>query len=113
VYQEVDERFEELVQERGLAHTLQKWSKDTHLDRMRESAHFRFTRELFLHHIEQGDATRFMEMILTNAYSHQFKLKTITEQEIAFDRLTHGAFQYIGSELIPWYFSYRIRIGIR
>jgi ubiquinone/menaquinone biosynthesis C-methylase UbiE len=113
VYQEVDERFEALVQERGLAHTLQKWSKDTHLDRMRESAHFRFTRELFLHHIEQGDAARFLEMILTNAYSHQFKLKTTTEQEIGFDSLTRAAFRYIGSEPIPWYFSYRVRIGMK
>lgn len=113
VYQEVDERFEELVKARGLAHTLPKWSKDTHLDRMRESAHFRFTREVFLHHIEQGDAARFLEMTLTNAYSHQFKLKTITEQEIGFDRLAHAAFQYIGSEPIPWYFSYRVRIGMK
>ena len=52
-------------------------------------------------------------MILTNAYSHQFKLKTITEQEIDFDRLTHAAFQALGSTPIPWYFSYRVRIGIK
>jgi ubiquinone/menaquinone biosynthesis C-methylase UbiE len=113
VYQEVDQRFEELVQERELAQNLQRWSKDMHLDRMRDSAHFRFTRQLFLHHTEQGDAARFIEMILTNAYSHQFKLKTITEQEIDFDRLTHAALQHIGSEPIPWYFSYRVRIGVK
>jgi hypothetical protein len=77
------------------------------------STYFRFTREVLLHHIEQGDAARFMEMILTNAYSHQFKLKTITEQEIGFDRLRQAALQRIGSELIPWYFSYRVRIGIK
>ena len=113
VYQEVDKRFDELLQERGLAHYLQRWSKETHLDRMRDSTYFRFTREVLLHHIEQGDAARFMEMILTNAYGHQFKLKTITEQEIGFDRLRHAALQQIGSELIPWYFSYRVRIGIK
>ena len=113
VYQEVDKRFADLMQERGLVQNLQKWPKDTHLDRMRSSGHFRFTRELFLHHIEQGDATRFIEMILTNAYSHQFKLKTITEQEIDFDRLKEAALQHIGSESIPWYFSYKVRIGIK
>src|SRR5437016_6417973 len=48
VYQEVDERFDALLQERGLAQNLQKWSKDTHLDRMRDSTHFRFTREVLL-----------------------------------------------------------------
>jgi len=89
------------------------WSKDRHLDRMRESAHFRFTREVLLHHIEQGDAARFLELILTNSRSHQFKLKTITEQEIGFDRLSSAAFQSLGSEPIPWYVSYRVRIGIK
>ena len=113
VYQEVDERFEKLVQERGLAQNLQRWSKDRHLACMRDSAHFRFTREVLLHHIEQGDAARFMELVLTNAYSHQFKLQTITAQEIDFDRLNRTALQYIGSEPIPWYVSYRVRIGVK
>lgn len=80
---------------------------------MRDSGHFRFTRELFLHHIERGDATRFLQMVLTNAYSRQFKLKTITEQEVDWDRLTHAAFHSVGSKPIPWYFSYRVRIGVK
>ncbi|MDQ6661038.1 MAG: class I SAM-dependent methyltransferase, partial [Chloroflexota bacterium] len=63
MYQEVDERFDELLQERGLAQNLKMWSKDRHLDLMRESAHFRFTHEVLLHHIEQGDAARFLEMM--------------------------------------------------
>ncbi len=58
--QEVGSCFVELVRERGLAHSLKLWSKDRHLDRMRESAHFRFTREVLLHHIEQGDTARFL-----------------------------------------------------
>ena len=99
--------------ERGLAEILQRWSKETHLDRMRESGHFRFTREVLLHHIESGDSARFIEMTLTNGYSHQFQLKTITEQEIRFDRLRSAALHALGSEPIPWYFSYRVRIGIK
>ena len=90
-----------------------EWPKQTHLDRMRDSGHFRFTREVLLHAIEQGDAARFLELILSNARSHQFKLKTIAEQEIGFDRLTRASFQALGSEPIPWYFSYRVRIGIK
>lgn len=113
VFQEVNERFDVLEQERGLVHNLQRWPKDKHLDHMRASGHFRFTREFLLHHIEQGDATRFIDMVMTNAYGHQFKLNTISEQEIDFERLRHSALQYIGSKLIPWYFSYRVRIGIK
>ena len=112
VYQEVDERFDALEQERGFTQNLQRWPKNQHLERMRASGHFRFTRELLLHHVEQGDATRFVDMILTNAYSHQFKLHTITEQEVGFDLLKQAALQQIGSEPIPWYFSYQVRLGI-
>jgi ubiquinone/menaquinone biosynthesis C-methylase UbiE len=108
--QEVGKRLVELVRERGLAHSLKIWSKDRHLDHMRESAHFRFTREVLLHHIEQGDAARFLEMMRSNALSHQFQF---TEQEIGFDRLSSAVFHYIGSEPIPWYVSYRVRIGIK
>ena len=111
--QEGSLRFVELVRARGLAQSLKIWPKNKSLDPLRESAHFRFTREVLLHHIEQGDAARFLEMMRTNAFSHQFQLKTITEQEIGFDRLSSAAFQYIGSEPIPWYLSYRVRIGIK
>ena len=108
--QEAGKRLVELVRERGLAQNLKMWSKEQHLDRMRESGHFRFTREVLLHHIEQGDAARFLEMMRSNAFSHQFQF---TEQEIGFDRLSLAAFQSLGSEPIPWYWSYRVRIGIK
>ena len=100
----------ENVRARGRAHSLKMWSKDRHLDRMRESAHFRYTRDAVLHQIEQGDAARFLEMMRSNAFSHQFQF---TEQEIGFDRLSSAAFQSLGSEPIPWYVSYRVRIGIK
>ena len=113
IYEEVAQRFDALMEERGLEQNLPRWAKSKHLERMHASGHFRFTRELFLHHIEQGDATRFIEMVRTNAYGHQFKLKTITEEEIGFDHLTQAAHQHIGDKAIPWYLSYRVRIGVK
>ncbi len=108
--QEVSMRLVALSRERGLASTLKIWPKDQHLERMRESGHFRFTREVVLHSIEHGDAARFLEMMRSNAFSQQFQF---TDQEIGFDRLSQAAFHYIGSEPIPWYFSYRVRIGVK
>jgi ubiquinone/menaquinone biosynthesis C-methylase UbiE len=113
IYQEVDARFDALAQERNLAQSLARWPKETHLDRMRASGHFRFTKELLLHHIEQGDADRFIGLIMTNGYSHMIKLNLITEQEIGLDKLKQAALQSIGSEPIPWYFSYKVRIGVK
>ncbi len=90
-----------------------EWAKQAHLDHMRDSGHFRFTREVLLHSIEQGDAARFLELILSNARSHQFQMKTITEQEIGFDYLARAAYQTLGSKSLPWYLSYRVCIGIK
>jgi ubiquinone/menaquinone biosynthesis C-methylase UbiE len=113
VFQEVDEGFEHLMQERGAGEQGPGWSKEQHLERMRESGHFRFTHEFVLHHCEQGDATRFIGLILSSGYNYQLKRGTVTEQEIELDRLKQAALDYIGSEPIPWYFSYRVRLGIR
>jgi ubiquinone/menaquinone biosynthesis C-methylase UbiE len=109
--QEVVRRFVELVRERGLAETPRLWPKDKHLERMRDSGYFRFTREVVLHHIEAGDAARYLEMMVSsNAFSHSFQF---SEQEIGFDRLSSTAFQVLGSEPMPWYWSYRVRLGIK
>ena len=108
--QEVGKRFVELIRESGMTQNLKLWPKEQHLDRMRESAHFRFAREVLLHHVEQGDATRFLEMMRSVAFSNQFQF---TDQKLGFDRLSSAAFQYIGSEPAPWYVSYRVRIGIK
>ena len=108
--QEGSMRLVKLIQERGLAPTFKIWPKNKSLDPLRESGHFRFTREVFLHSIEQGDAARFLDMMQSSAFSNQFQF---TEQEVGLDRLRHAAHQYIGSEPIPWYWSYRVRIGIK
>jgi ubiquinone/menaquinone biosynthesis C-methylase UbiE len=113
VFQDVDERFEQLAAERKLNEQLPRWPKEQHLARMRASGHFRFTRALLLHHVELGDAQRFIDLLMTNTYSHQFKLHNLTEEEIGFARLRQAALDYIGTETIPWYFSYQVRLGIR
>ncbi|GCE08058.1 class I SAM-dependent methyltransferase [Dictyobacter aurantiacus] len=108
--QEMTRHIVGLVQQRGLARTLKIWPKDKHLDHMRESGHFRFTRELLLHHVEHGDATRFIEMMSSNAFSNQFQF---SEQESGLESLSSAATQYIGPKPIPWYISYRVRIAIK
>jgi SAM-dependent methyltransferase len=108
--QEGSLRLVELVRERGLPQNFKIWPRNKSLDPLRESAHFCFTREVVLHSIEHGDAARFLEMMQSSAFSGKFQF---TEQEIGFDRLRQAALHYIGSEPIPWYFSYRIRIGVK
>jgi ubiquinone/menaquinone biosynthesis C-methylase UbiE len=116
IYLEIDHRFGQLMQDRALTGptgAFPEWPKHSHLDHMRASGHFRFTREALLHHVEQGNAARLLALFLSNARSHQFQLKTITAQEIGLGRLTQAASQSFPSQLIPWYFSYRVRIAIK
>jgi ubiquinone/menaquinone biosynthesis C-methylase UbiE len=108
--QQLARRLIQLIRERGLAETIKLWPKDKHLEHIRESGHFRYTREVLLHHVEQGNAQRFLENTKSIAFSGQFQF---TDQETGVDRLTEAAFKYIGSDPIPWYISYRIRIGIK
>jgi ubiquinone/menaquinone biosynthesis C-methylase UbiE len=108
--QEVTLHLAKLVQERGLDQNLKMWRKDRHLDNMRQSGHFRSTREVLLHHIEQGDATRFLEMTQSSAFGYQFQF---TDQETGMDRLSDAVLQILGSRQVPWYISYRVRIGIK
>jgi SAM-dependent methyltransferase len=37
----------------------------------------------------------------------------LTEQEVGLDHLQRVAQDFIGPEPIPWYFSYRVRIGVK
>jgi ubiquinone/menaquinone biosynthesis C-methylase UbiE len=108
--QEAGLRLVQLIRERGLIQSIKIWPKDRHLEHMRESGHFRFTREVALHAIEYGDAARFLEMMRSNAFSQQFQF---TDEEVGFGRLHSAAFQALDSEPIPWYVSYRVRIGIK
>ncbi len=108
--QEITRRFIGLLQERGLAHTFKIWPENKSLEPLRKSGHFRFTREVLLHHIEQGDAARFLAMMQSSAFSGQFQF---SEQEVGLDRLREAALQHIGSKPIPWYVSYRVRIGVK
>src|SRR5579871_4321768 len=66
---EVSRRLVALVRQRGLEHDVAIWPKEGHLTRMRESGHFRFTREIVLHQVEHGDAGRYLEMMRSNALS--------------------------------------------
>ncbi|MEO7003400.1 MAG: class I SAM-dependent methyltransferase [Ktedonobacterales bacterium] len=106
--QEVNARLVALFKEGGQSSTLMLWPKEQHLDNMRVSGHFRYTQQVLLHAIEQGDAARFLAMMRSTAFSHQF-----TDQEIGFDRLSSAVSQLIGSEPIPWYWSYHVRIGVK
>lgn len=98
------------VQERGLPQGVQIWPGNKSLDPLRACGHFRFTREVLMHHVERGDAARYLAMMQTSAFSNQSRS---ADEEAEGGRFSSAVALILGSEPIPWYVSYRIRIGVK
>jgi SAM-dependent methyltransferase len=113
VYREVIAHFRKIRAEREVDRDVKSWSKDNHLARMQDSGCFRYVKELVVHHTEEGNAERFIRLTLSYGIARYLKQGYLTEQEVGLDQLKRVAQDLIGLEPIPWYFSYRVRIGIK
>jgi len=112
-YHDVIARFRRIRAERAIDRGVQSWSKDQHLVRMQDSGQFRYVKELLMHHAEEGNAQRFIGLTLSYGIARYLKHGSLTEQEVGLDHLQRVAQDFIGPEPIPWYFSYRVRIGVK
>jgi SAM-dependent methyltransferase len=112
-YHEVIGRFRRIRAERAIDSGVKSWSKDKHLTRMQDSGLFRYVKELVVHHTEEGNADRFIGLTLSYGIARYLKQGYLTEQEVGLDHLKRVSQNLIGQEPIPWYFSYRVRIGIK
>lgn len=91
---------------------LRPWRGSEHLTRIRESGHFRFTKELFVHSILQGNAERFIALAFTHPLWFLAR-DLITLEDIGFQEF-RTAFQVaLGDKPQPWYVSYRVRLAIK
>lgn len=93
--------------------TVRRWSKAEHLQRMEASGHFRYTRELYVHHVEMGDVTRLVAIIKSEATVSTLLEQGISETEIGLDEVRTAAHGIMGDKAVPWYFSFRVRLGVR
>jgi len=99
--------------ERGFTSGLQEWRKDQHLERMRASGHFRYVREITLHHMETGSAERLVGLAMSQGQVASLLKRGLNETEIGLDRLREIAQRTVGEGPSSWYFSYRVRLGIK
>ncbi len=92
---------------------VRKWSKSEHLKRMTECKRFRYTKEIVLHHTEEGDAERLIGLLLSQGGVRTLLKAGRTEEElgiIAFRKRCHDLF---GSKKRTWHWSARVRIGVK
>ncbi len=112
-YTQCMESVKRLESEHGIADHVRRWSKSGHLERMRESGRFRYVRECLLHHEDAGDAERVVGLLLSQGSVQSLLKLGISEADLGLDRVREIAKRAFGSALSRWFWSSRIRIGIK
>ncbi len=111
-YAELMKKVSAVEKERHLSDGLHRWSKSEHLPRMQASGSFRQTREIAAAGVETGNADRYVGLALSMG-SLQTVLKAgVSEDQVGLDVVRETAGRLLGDALRPWYFTYRMRIGI-
>jgi ubiquinone/menaquinone biosynthesis C-methylase UbiE len=97
---------------RGIQRGADKWLKHEHLARMRASGHFHLCREVLLHSIEEGDAERVVGFARSLGMPVADMQDEELERDLQIDELERVARSVLGDRVVPFLFSYRVRIGV-
>ena len=111
-YRSLMDRAAKLAVRHGLTRGLKQWQKEGHLARMRASGRFRAVNEIFLHSVESGNAGRFVGLAVSQGMIAGLLKIGVAESEIGIDEFRDLAATTLGDEMTPWYFSYRVRVGV-
>jgi len=105
-------RVADLEEEYNVSDGLQRWTKAEHLDRMKASGSFRFTKEVVLHHVEEGNAERFIKLTQSQGNVAMLVKKGLSERDLGMNKFREMTSEALGDNAKPWYFSTRLRLGI-
>ncbi len=97
--------------DRVLAGGVRSWSKSGHLDRMRESGHFDWCRELVVHAAEEGDADRFVDLLRSQGDYRTLRRHGLDDDTLGVTALASTARRTLGPDPRPWLFTYRVRVA--
>jgi hypothetical protein len=89
------------------------WSKDEHLARLIASGHFRWCREIESMQAEEGDANRFVAVLLSQGDFQTLKKHGVDEAMVGVPEFEAEVRAELGDGHFPFWWSYRTRIGVR
>lgn len=112
-YSTLEERADRLEEKLGFYEDVRKWSKDEHLSRMSTSGQFRYTKEVVVHGVEAGNAERLIGLALSQGGVQSLLKRGVSEDEIGLTEFRAAAHRILGDEPMRWYFSFRVRIGVK
>ncbi len=117
VHWEVEAAFEEMLRRVGRLRAGPRgqmlYSKEGHLDRIRESGHFRHAREIVLHSRDQGSAERIVGMALSLGPMVVLLQEGTTEEEIGLAALREASTRVLGEREVEIFLGYRVRLGVK
>lgn len=105
--------YEPILEKYGRAKDVRRWNKDGHLGRMTESGHFRYTREIAVHSVELGDTDRLVGLALSQGSVQTLIKNGATTDELGISAFHAEAQRILGDQPRPFYFTYRVRIGVK
>ena len=119
VHPDVEAAFEEMLRrasERravgGRGRTPMRYAKEGHLERIRESGHFRYVREVVFHSRERGDAARIVGMAFSLG-PLTVLLDEASEEELGLVALRDVAARALGDREVDLFLGYRVRLAVR
>lgn len=113
LYRECMEHSRKLEKAAGVSSEVRQWGKSGHLARMQESGCFRFVRECALHHTDEGNAERVVGLLLSQGHVQTLLKAGYAETDLKIDQLRELAASRIGSHPQRWYWTSRVRVGLK
>jgi len=101
-----------LEKELNLGSGLRQWEKAGHVGRMQASGRFRYVKEVLVHHVDRGDADRFVGVLLSQGYISKLLAAGVSEKELRFDVVRETAQRTLGAAPREWLWSARVRLGV-
>jgi ubiquinone/menaquinone biosynthesis C-methylase UbiE len=112
-YEDLVKKISKLEERSGICQNVQKWDKAMHLQRMRDSGRFRYVKEIVVHHTEEGSADRLVGVLLSQGGVGGLLRSGRTEAELGIEEFRRQSKDWLGTDTRSWYWSYRVRIGIK
>ena len=117
LHPEVEAAFEEMLRQVGRRRAVggrgqMRYAKEGHLERIRESGHFRYAREAVLHSRERGGAERIVGMALSLG-PLTVLLDDATEEELGLEQLREVSARFLGVREVELFLCYRARLGVK
>ncbi|WP_309399754.1 class I SAM-dependent methyltransferase [Cerasicoccus maritimus] len=112
-YLKCHQKSSRLEQLYGVSSRLMRWNKDGHLQRIRESGLFRFSKECHLHHVELGGAERIVNLLRSQGHIQSLLKYGLSESDLGILELSSVANSAFGNDVLPWHWSAQVYWGVK